>query len=94
MGHRQRISGLFLPVIVLCLHTTIADYSCLCNYEIELAVLKNPVAESTTIGYMYEFDCKPQFDSEIHNGNYMAIVFEHQVGIYMIYFAEGSIGFI
>lgn len=80
MGHLQQISELVLPIIVLWLQPSVADYSCFCNYEIELAVLKDPDAESATIGYMYEFDCKPQFDDEIHNGNYMAIMFEHQVG--------------
>ncbi|XP_045161281.2 uncharacterized protein LOC123526268 isoform X3 [Mercenaria mercenaria] len=46
---------------VICFLTRIinADYSCLCNYQVETPVFGVQDASTSPVGYMYEFDCKP-----------------------------------
>ena len=66
-------------LVPLFIGAVLADYDCVCNYNVEESVLATPAAGSP-IGYLYEFDCKPQAGPD--SGNYYQIMYEKQVLIY------------
>lgn len=63
------------------LTVTKADYLCICNYNVEEAVLKEPDPGSTAIGYLYEFDCKALYGPEDKMATIIPIMFEKKVNI-------------
>ncbi|KAH3826984.1 hypothetical protein DPMN_128912 [Dreissena polymorpha] len=59
---------------------TRADYECVCNYNVELEVKDHDNGHGATLGYMYEFDCKPKVSGSEHATMY-EIMFEGKVGL-------------
>lgn len=70
-----------LSICVFCCH---GDYTCLCNYNVEIPVYTSPDTASAVVGYMYEFDCKNLVSES--DPEWPAIEFEHQVSFYYSYF--------
>ncbi|KAH3821314.1 hypothetical protein DPMN_123077 [Dreissena polymorpha] len=67
-------------IVVFFWTTCSADFSCICSYKVELSVYQQSDKTSTGIGYMYEFDCKPQvLDVEVDN-EWFVIMFEKKMG--------------
>ncbi|KAH3855073.1 hypothetical protein DPMN_097633 [Dreissena polymorpha] len=58
---------------------TRADYECVCNNNVELEVKDRANGHGDTLGYMYEFDCKPKIPGSEHAAVY-EIMFEGQIG--------------
>jgi hypothetical protein len=56
-----------------------ADYSCLCNYQVELPIFSVMDTTSTPVGYMYEFDCKPVAKVNYATDGFNVIMNEHKV---------------
>ncbi|XP_052760687.1 uncharacterized protein LOC128203347 [Mya arenaria] len=69
--------------LVLNLALANGDYECVCNYNVELPVYDHPNEHSSSIGYLYEFDCKPKEPSSEHP-NFLQIMFEGQEGFVKI----------
>ncbi|XP_060578108.1 uncharacterized protein LOC132735196 [Ruditapes philippinarum] len=72
-------------VVVVVLYLAIfqdvgCDYSCICNYNVELAVFGSATETGNTIGYLYEFDCKPHVLVDKLNNKWLAVAFENQLG--------------
>ena len=73
-------SMLFSMVVTL----VIADYECLCNYAIQLAIQSEPNSTATAIGQIYEFDCKPTYRLAPNTPNWFAVQYEHKVSQYYL----------
>ncbi|KAH3741170.1 aggrecan core protein-like isoform X2 [Dreissena polymorpha] len=57
------------------------DFPCLCCYSLEASVYQEKTLNAGTLGYMYEFDCKPLYDNlTIPDNSWTAIQFEHKIG--------------
>ncbi|XP_060608010.1 uncharacterized protein LOC132760123 [Ruditapes philippinarum] len=56
-----------------------ADYSCLCNYQVELPIFSVMDTTSTPVGYMYEFDCKPVAKVNYATDGFNVIMNEHKI---------------
>ncbi|XP_060581151.1 uncharacterized protein LOC132737817 [Ruditapes philippinarum] len=61
-----------------CVTCCYGDYTCLCNYNVELPIYTSPDLGAQVIGYMYEFDCKNLLSES--NPEWPSIEFEHQLG--------------
>ncbi|XP_052776850.1 aggrecan core protein-like [Mya arenaria] len=68
-----------LAVSILLCGMVRCDYACICNYNVESAVYLQENKNSKTIGYLYEFDCKPSY-GQLRHGIFFQIQFEGQVG--------------
>ncbi|XP_052219830.1 macrophage mannose receptor 1-like isoform X1 [Dreissena polymorpha] len=55
------------------------DFSCICNYDIEKPVYGQMSAGSAPIGYLYEFDCKPE-GLQTANTVWLSIQYEGKYG--------------
>ncbi|XP_060606564.1 uncharacterized protein LOC132758876, partial [Ruditapes philippinarum] len=64
---------LLVPLLVV---PVLTDYDCVCNYNVEENVLGTP-GVSQPIGYLYEFDCKPQAGPD--SGDYYQVMYEKQI---------------
>lgn len=66
-------------LLVLCalLNTAWCDYKCICSYVVERDVYSMPSNDSDSIGYLYEFDCKP-FITE--DADWFTVAYEHKLG--------------
>ncbi|XP_052820129.1 probable replication factor C subunit 1 [Mya arenaria] len=67
---------LFLACLLPLVH---ADYPCVCNYNVEAGVYDQQSTSGQPIGYLYEFDCKPETEAS-DNDNFIQIMFEHKLG--------------
>ncbi|XP_052286374.1 aggrecan core protein-like [Dreissena polymorpha] len=67
-----------VSVLLLLASTVEADFSCICNYNIESAVYASTTKDSS-IGYLYEFDCKPEGPPS-DDPKWVTIQFEHKYG--------------
>ncbi|KAH3824009.1 aggrecan core protein-like [Dreissena polymorpha] len=76
--------GIVTVVVLLMASTVQADFSCICNYNVESTVYAS-TAKNSVIGYMYEFDCKPEGPPS-NDANWVNIQFEKQYG----YMAKGQ----
>ena len=70
---------LMAMLLLVSLRAVKADYECVCNYNVETPVYSAPSTGSPTVGYMYEFDCKPKA-SDRSTPVFSGIQFENQVG--------------
>ncbi|KAH3800989.1 hypothetical protein DPMN_154633 [Dreissena polymorpha] len=61
-----------------------ADFSCICNYNVESTVYAS-TAKNSAIGYMYEFDCKAEGPPS-NDPDWVTIQYEKQYG----YMAKGQ----
>lgn len=55
---------LFPPLLLFllaALSVAMADYTCLCSYQVEAKVYSAPDTASPVQDYVYEFDCKPLY---------------------------------
>ncbi|WAR15589.1 MRC1-like protein, partial [Mya arenaria] len=68
-----------LAFIVLFNSAVNADYPCICNYNVEKEVLGEVSQTGSLIGYLYEFDCKPE-GPDTGNAGWLSIQFENQYG--------------
>ncbi|WAR15636.1 MRC2-like protein, partial [Mya arenaria] len=68
-----------LAFIVLFNSAVNADYPCICNYNVEKEVLGEVSQTGSPIGYLYEFDCKPE-GPDTGNAGWLSIQFENQYG--------------
>ncbi|XP_060593977.1 brevican core protein-like isoform X2 [Ruditapes philippinarum] len=55
------------------------DYKCVCNYNVEKSVQTSPSVQSNVMGYMYEFDCKPQAGVSA-DADWLPVAYEHKLG--------------
>ncbi|XP_052760887.1 macrophage mannose receptor 1-like [Mya arenaria] len=77
MNWVQSLPILFAMQGILC------DYGCICNYRVELTVYSGMTTSSSTLGSMFEFDCKP-LGPEIDDKGWKIIQFEHELGYVQI----------
>ncbi|XP_053376072.1 mucin-5AC-like [Mercenaria mercenaria] len=75
MEEHNFLTSFLIVSMVTC---AMADYDCICNYAVENAIYPNSNGNSQPIGYMYEFDCKPEFEDK--GGDFFGIQYEKQVG--------------
>ncbi|XP_053378645.1 aggrecan core protein-like [Mercenaria mercenaria] len=68
------IIGITLCVLSLNVY---AEYNCLCNYRVETEMHGAPSENSSPVGYMYEFDCKPAVSTNKLEETWFAIMNEH-----------------
>ena len=68
----------YILVLTLLVTVTTADFTCLCNYNFELNVYPDTKNGSTEIGKLFEFDCKPTYQTTQVQG-WQAIQYEHKV---------------
>jgi len=70
--------------IIVCLLSllvaTKADYSCVCNNNVELTVFSAMSEQASQLGSMYEFDCKATMPGGDSNQTWSAVAFEHKLG--------------
>ncbi|KAH3821447.1 macrophage mannose receptor 1-like [Dreissena polymorpha] len=55
------------------------DYSCICNYNQDIAVYNETSNSSFLMGHMYEFDCKAA-GSPTGMAGWASVLFQHQLG--------------
>ena len=58
---------------------TAADYECLCNYQVEKPIYSTADTKGPHVGSLYEFDCKPTYQTAPTPPNWKAVQFEKQV---------------
>ena len=68
----------YILVLTLLVTVTTADFTCLCNYNVELKVYPDTNNGSTDIGSLFEFDCKATYQTKPVQG-WQAIQYEHKV---------------
>lgn len=56
----------------------LAEYFCLCSYSIEKEVFSRQDTQSSILGYLYEFDCKPIFGNSTE-ASYIPVMFKNEV---------------
>ncbi|XP_045161425.2 serine-rich adhesin for platelets-like [Mercenaria mercenaria] len=71
-----------LPVILVICSVIFSrchgDYTCLCNYNVEIPVYSGADRSTQVLGYLYEFDCKNLLSDS--NPTWSPIEFEHKMG--------------
>ncbi|KAH3801004.1 hypothetical protein DPMN_154648, partial [Dreissena polymorpha] len=67
-----------VQVLLLLVTNVHADFSCICNYNIECAVYASTSAGSP-FGQLYEFDCKPEGPPS-NDPTWVIIQYEHKYG--------------
>ena len=65
-------------VLMMLVSFSTADFTCLCNYNVELNVYSDTNNGSTKIGMLYEFDCKETYQTK-QVKDWQAIQYEHKV---------------
>lgn len=70
------LTGLLLLQVV---PSTLADYTCLCSYQVETEIYSKPDQSSPIDDYMYEFDCKPVYTVDGLDPAFVAIGNNNQV---------------
>ncbi|XP_053379582.1 C-type lectin domain family 4 member F-like isoform X2 [Mercenaria mercenaria] len=55
-----------------------SDYKCVCSYSVETNVYSKPSVQGDVLGYLYEFDCKPEGGQS--DSQWLTVAFEHQLG--------------
>ncbi|KAL4221492.1 mannose binding [Mactra antiquata] len=66
-------------VVILSIDIVICEYTCLCNYNVELIIYQQSSVDSQQVGYMYEFDCKPLV-KDIKVPGWFVIAYQNQMG--------------
>jgi len=51
----------------------LADYTCLCSYQVETEIYSKPDTSSSIDDYMYEFDCKPVYQIDGLDPKFVAV---------------------
>lgn len=74
---------LAIVAVILSMNQVNSDYLCMCNYNIEETVYRDPSTASSAIGYMYEFDCKPLIGKDDKSATFVPVMFEKKVRTYM-----------
>ena len=72
------LSFVFMTILTV----TRADYMCFCNYDPLMFVYRQPSNNSTVIGRLQEFDCKPTYGNNTTSNSsdsWMAIQYQKQV---------------
>ena len=57
----------------------IADFECLCNYHVEIAIYPEANMKLKPMGHLYEFDCKATYPYSSASQPWQAIQYEKQV---------------
>ncbi|XP_060593952.1 aggrecan core protein-like [Ruditapes philippinarum] len=55
-----------------------SDYKCVCSYSVETNVYATPSEQGDVLGYLYEFDCKPDVGQS--DDEWFTVAFEHKLG--------------
>ena len=65
--------------VMLVLTSVNGEYDCVCSYNVEKVVYTLPDVSSESLGYIYEFDCKPIGEYANSTKGFVPIQFEKKV---------------
>lgn len=68
-------------LLILSLAVVESNFICICTNEVETPVFETRDSSTAPIGYLYEFDCKPQYDPDENSTQYFSIMFEKKVSL-------------
>lgn len=76
----MRVDATIFSFLALLCTPVFCDYDCVCNYNVEKSVFGMMDDQGSTVGYMYEFDCKQKLDESQTQQGWFAVAFEHKIG--------------